>query len=235
MTRILMLRPDRHTVEGPVFSVIPQGGVQAFIPLPGVVAAFQRPGEQRIEGPVLAGAHTVASICRVWADGPVAVVPLPNHTLVRHGIGLPQLSGGLVPVAPLLASKLMTLDAVADGPNDTAAPGRSGLSLRQLQRRARAATGLTMVTADRLKRLTAARRDVLNSSKPLVEIALDHGFADQSYFTSMYRLWSGVTPGTDRARGSGDVVFLQDGPNWASLPDRLTEVGEVSCLWSKNI
>ncbi len=235
MVRQMILRPDRHTAEGPVFSVIPHGSVQAFIPLPGVAAAFQRPGEQRIEGPVLAGAHTAAAMCRVWANGPVAVVPLPNETLIHHGIGLPQLSGGLVAIAPVLASRLASGEAEDHGPVDAAHVCTRSLSLRQLQRRARAATGLTMVAADRLKRLTAARADVLEGAKPLVEIALDHGFGDQSYFTSIYRLWSGITPGADRARGRSDVVFLQDGARWASLPDRLIEVREDPCLWPKGM
>lgn len=235
MTRHVILRPDRHTADGPVFSVIPHGSVQAFLPFPGVAAAFQRPGEQRIEGPVLAGAHTTASICRVWANGPVAVVPLGNDTLIRHGISLPRLSGGLDAIASQLVTKLTSVEREDRAPGEGSKPRASCLSLRQRQRRARAETGLTMIAADRLKRLIAARAEVLDSSKPLVEIALDHGFGDQPHFTSMYRLWSGVTPGADRARGRGDVVFLQDGARWASLSDRLIEVREAPCLWLKDM
>ncbi len=174
-------------------------------------------------------------MCRVWANGPVAVVPLPNDTLLSHGMRLPQLSGGLVHITPLFALTLASGEPEDDSLNDTAEARPSNVSLRQLQRRARAATGLTMVAADRLRRLIAARADVLDSGKTLVEIALDHGFGDQSYFTSMYRLWSGLTLGADRARGGRDVVFLQDGTRWASLPDRMIEVEEAPCLRLKDM
>ena len=153
MTRIMMLRPDRHTADGPVFSVIPHGSVQAFIPLPGVTASFQRPGEMRLDGPVLAGAHTLATLCRVWANGPVAVVPLSNRTLVRHGVVLPQLSARLTGISQQLAMALCRAEETAP----------------------------------------------------------------------------------DRARGCGDVVFLQDGQRWSSLPDRLIEVREAPWLLAQDI
>lgn len=235
MTRIMMLRPDRHTADGPVFSVIPHGSVQAFIPLPGVTASFQRPGDTRLDGPVLAGAHTLATLCRVWANGPVAVVPLSNRTLTSHGVILPQLSARLTGISQQLAMALCRAEETAPSMDDPMPARPGGLSLRQHQRRARAATGLTMIATHRLQRLAAARREVLDGAKPLAEIALDHGFGEQSYFTTIYRQWCGFTPGADRARGCGDVVFLQDGQRWSSLPDRLIEVREAPWLLAQDI
>lgn len=218
----IMLRPDRHRADGPVFSVVAQGGVQAFVPLPGVTAAFQRPGEDRIEGPVIAGPHTHAAMCRVWADGPVAVIPLSAGVVARRGMALPRMTGRLVGASHRLVGDLMTPREDLE-PAD--APDEPALSLRQRQRRVLAQTGLTPGALSRLARLQAARIEVLGADRPLAEIALDHGFHDQAHFTTAYRLWTGVTPGADRRRASPDVVFLQDSVGWVPLTDRMIEVG----------
>lgn len=175
-----------------------------------------------MEGPVIAGPHATAAICRVWADGPVAVVPLATAALVRRGVVLSELAGRLVGVP----SRLLNALTVGQGNIQPAeAQGEQGLSLRQRQRRVLVQTGLTPGALGRLGRLQAARLEVLARDKPLVEIALDHGFHDQAHFTTAYRLWTGVTPGADRRRASADVVFLQDGSSWVPLSERMIEVG----------
>lgn len=44
-------------------------------------------------------------------------------------------------------------------------------------------------------RLEGARRALLVSNRPIAEIALEHGFADQSHLTRMMRRHTGTTPG----------------------------------------
>lgn len=218
----ILLRPDRHRVDGPVFSVVAQGGIQAFVPLPGVTASFQRPGEDRIEGPVIAGPHVHAAVCRVWADGPVAVIPLAGAVVARRAMPLSHLTGRLADVSHGLISDLTSPHEDAEPPDF---PDEPVVSLRQRQRRTLAHTGLTPNALGRLARLQAARIEVLAGTRPLAEVALDHGFHDQAHFTTAYRLWTGVTPGADRRRASADVVFLQDRSGWAPLTDRMIEVG----------
>jgi AraC family transcriptional regulator len=49
------------------------------------------------------------------------------------------------------------------------------------------------------KRLEWAARELSRNERPLVEIALEAGFADQSHFTRRFREYAGVTPGRFRA------------------------------------
>ncbi|MCA3692961.1 helix-turn-helix domain-containing protein [Aquidulcibacter sp.] len=221
----LLLRPDRSAVSGPVFSVVAQGGVQAFIPLSEVTASFQRPGEAAITGPVIAGPHRFAATCQIRANGPVAVVSLSPQTLSRFDLHLPHIAQKLVSISDSHVAEVLA-PRVLSAENDGAF--KRELSLRQKQRIARAQTGLTTAATRQLRRLQTARDDVLHSAKTLVEIALEHGFYDQAHFTSTYRLWSGVTPKLDRDRGSSNVVFLQDQSGWSPLPERMIEFGDYN-------
>lgn len=225
MASYLILRPDRSAVSGPVFSVVAQGGVQAFVPLSGVTASFQRPGEAAMSGPVIAGPHRFAATCQIRANGPVAVLSLSQGALSHPDLYLPNIAQRLVSISDSQVAELLSPSAANE------AKGRGlerELSLRQKQRMALSQTGLTMAAAKQLRRLQAARGEVLHSAKSLVEIALEHGFYDQAHFTSAYRLWSGVTPKFDRARGSSRVVFLQDQSGWSPLPDRMNEFGDFN-------
>lgn len=223
----MILRPDRHKVDGPVFSVLAHGNVQAFVPYPNVEASFQLTGGDRLDGPVLAGPHKHAAICRVWANGPIAVLPVSGRTLIEHGLSLSSLTQRLTKMSPALVGQLSGRKGRGVALLSDQRAGDDWLSRRQRQRRFLAATGLTMCASRRLERLVAARVDVLAGAMSLAEIAAEHGFSDQAHFTSVYRLWSGVTPGMDRARGSADVVFLQDGRGWSPLPDSMIEGGET--------
>ncbi len=49
------------------------------------------------------------------------------------------------------------------------------------------------------RRLEWAARELSRSQRPLVEIALEAGFADQSHFTRRFREYAGVTPARFRA------------------------------------
>ena len=228
MARIMILRPDRSASNELTFSIIAQGKTQAFIPLPGVTATFQRPGEASLSGPVIAGPHRFFAACQIRANGPVAVRPVANNTLGQSDVYLPSLTEKLVPISQECVTRLGAGGGVPAAPD---LQQERRLSLRQTQRLARAQTGQTMAAGRMLSRLQAARRDVLAGTRSLVAIALQYGFFDQAHFTSAYRLWSGITPKADRVRGCSHVAFLQDQFGWSPIPDRLIEFGEDDGLW----
>jgi AraC family transcriptional regulator len=59
----------------------------------------------------------------------------------------------------------------------------------------------------RIRRLRVERtaRELVETSRPLSDIALDAGFYDQSHFTNVFRRSLGVTPGAYRTRLAGDL------------------------------
>ena len=61
--------------------------------------------------------------------------------------------------------------------------------------------GSTMGDYLRRLRVERARTQLLTSSKPLTQIALEAGFSDQPHFTRVFRRLVGVTPGAYRADG----------------------------------
>ncbi len=77
----------------------------------------------------------------------------------------------------------------------------TGLSPFHLTRAFRKATGLPPHAYQFQLRLEAARRD-LRTAKPLVQIALDHGFCDQSHLSRRFRRAYGVSPGCFRKSNS---------------------------------
>jgi AraC family transcriptional regulator len=60
--------------------------------------------------------------------------------------------------------------------------------------------GCTIGERIRALRVEQAARELMETSRPLSDIALDAGFYDQSHFTNVFRRRLGVTPGAYRAR-----------------------------------
>lgn len=77
----------------------------------------------------------------------------------------------------------------------------AGCSVRHLQRRFAMEVGLTPVQMAAVHRASAARDAIARApERPLVEVALALGFADQAQFTKHFRRYNGVTPGRYRQR-----------------------------------
>jgi AraC-like DNA-binding protein len=82
----------------------------------------------------------------------------------------------------------------------------SGLSRFDLARQFRAVLGTSPYRYSLMRRLEAARAQ-LGQQRPLVEVALEAGFADQAHFTRMFTAAFGISPARYRAlsesRGRG--------------------------------
>lgn len=78
-----------------------------------------------------------------------------------------------------------------------------GLSERQLHRKIKAALGLSPYELLLRTRIQAAAEVLARTSTPISEVALDHGFCDQSAFTQQFRKRTGMTPKEFRRRHEG--------------------------------
>lgn len=78
--------------------------------------------------------------------------------------------------------------------NMTELAKRTGMSVRQFNRRFREVFGTNPRTFLIKTRVQAACEDLRSSDKQISDIALDYGFCDQSSFTQHFRAHMGVTP-----------------------------------------
>ncbi|MFC5456374.1 AraC family transcriptional regulator [Prosthecobacter fluviatilis] len=78
-----------------------------------------------------------------------------------------------------------------------------GVSERHLHRKLRAALGLSPYELLLRTRIQSAAEALAKSSTPIIQIALDHGFCDQSAFTQQFRKRTGMTPREFRRRHQG--------------------------------
>lgn len=69
-------------------------------------------------------------------------------------------------------------------------------SHRQFERRFKEHTGFTAKTFTRILRFNSLFQRPLNTHKSLTEIALDHGYYDQSHFIHEFKSFSGYNPST---------------------------------------
>ncbi|HEU0116158.1 MAG TPA: AraC family transcriptional regulator [Thermomicrobiales bacterium] len=79
----------------------------------------------------------------------------------------------------------------------------TGLSRFDLARQFRAVVGASPYRYSLMRRLAQARR-LIACGRPLVDVALETGFADQAHFTRMFTAAFGMTPGQHRALTARD-------------------------------
>jgi AraC family transcriptional regulator len=106
---------------------------------------------------------------------------------------------------PWLARATERLDAsAADDPGHAGTVGIATIAAEvgvhpvHLARAFREHHGTTMGGYLRRLRVERARAQLATTAKPLVQIALEAGFADQAHFTRVFRALVGVTPGVYR-------------------------------------
>ncbi len=75
-----------------------------------------------------------------------------------------------------------------------------GVSERHLHRKLRAALGLSPYELLLRARIQSAAEALAKTTTPIIEIALEHGFCDQSAFTQQFRKRTGITPKEFRRR-----------------------------------
>jgi AraC-like DNA-binding protein len=87
----------------------------------------------------------------------------------------------------------------------------AGLSMRQLQRRFQAATGVQPKLLSRLVRLQRALSGAQQTGATLASVAAAAGYADQAHFTRDFREFAGVSP-SEYFRGERRLsdFFIQD-------------------------
>lgn len=79
----------------------------------------------------------------------------------------------------------------------------AGVSHWHFQRMFRALTKETLAGYIRSRRLSRARLQLLNTNRPVLDVALSAGFGSQAAFTRAFKRQHGVPPATCRATGRG--------------------------------
>lgn len=93
-----------------------------------------------------------------------------------------------------------------------------GLRQETVSRGFRLAYGCTPASFRSAARARAAWREVRHSARPLVDIALDKGFADQAHMTRAIRALTGRSPRAWRDRGLGEPGHAPVGSSQPSAP-----------------
>jgi AraC-like DNA-binding protein len=79
----------------------------------------------------------------------------------------------------------------------------AGVSERHLHRKLRAALGVSPYELLLRTRIQSSAEALAKTAAPIIQIALDHGFCDQSAFTQQFRKRTGMTPKEFRKRHEG--------------------------------
>lgn len=96
-------------------------------------------------------------------------------------------------------AKEMLHESYAEGPTLEEIASAAGVHPVHLATQFRKAFSVTVGEYLRRLRVEYSSRELVNSSRPLVEIGLDAGFSDQSHFTRTFKRVTGLTPAAYRA------------------------------------
>jgi PAS domain S-box-containing protein len=99
------------------------------------------------------------------------------------------------------------------------------VSERQLQRRLQTALSISPSELLMRARIQSAAEELASTSKPIIEIAMDHGFCDQSAFTLQFRKRTGLPPREFRLMQQGRAAT--QGPTTTSRTKRFVLAGKV--------
>ncbi|MGE0503078.1 MAG: helix-turn-helix domain-containing protein [Rhizobiaceae bacterium] len=140
------------------------------------------------------GRRDIGSAVMLEALATMAVVALARASLA----GRPQEGE---PVADPRLEQLETLVAAHYREHRPAHfyAARIGISVGQLNRIARSATGATVQGLTERRLIDQARREIVFTPTPVQAIAYSLGFSDPAYFNRFFRKHTGTTPGRFRA------------------------------------
>ena len=107
----------------------------------------------------------------------------------------PLVAGAPVP-DPAVRLAVLAINASCGRAPVTSLGAQGGIGVRQLQRRFLHATGLTLKTYARIRRLRSSLTHLLEpSSRSWGTVAADFGYADQAHLIREFRRLAGATPG----------------------------------------
>ncbi len=93
-----------------------------------------------------------------------------------------------------MENKLLDQISIEDMANE------AGVSIRQFNRRFKAATGVTVNNYLQLVRVDAAKASLVNTDQPVEEISLNIGYENISFFRRLFKKQTGLTPSQYRKR-----------------------------------
>ncbi len=183
-------------LDAPVF---PDGCRDLIVNLParGAPACFVSALADRVETVrLVAGDRLVGVRMRPGAqfDEPALLAALAG----RERFGAADLLAAVGDVAGIDARVREALDCLAGSPSLAAARAVLGVSERSLERLLTPRTGRRPAYWRSLARARRCAR-ALGGGAPLIEIALDHGYADHAHMARDLRRWFGATPARMRA------------------------------------
>ncbi|HEY6420602.1 MAG TPA: helix-turn-helix domain-containing protein [Candidatus Binataceae bacterium] len=157
------------------------------------------PGGVEIPPGAIAWLRAAMRMLRYGADEqsfiPLSVVPLFITSLASA----PRLPADKSFPDAMVADLARQLDACEEIPSLTEMARRVGLGPTHLQKRFKAATGLSPLQYARSVRLDAiARALARGTTLPLVDLAAEQGFNDMKHFRSMFRRRFGISPAAYR-------------------------------------
>jgi len=156
-----------------------------------------------------AGAAAILDMMIAWiahhADAQTST-EVARHLLLgpRHA------APAAAPQDPLVARARAIMQAHVDDPVscDTIAQ-QLGLSLRQLERRFKQQSGLTLHNEYMLLRVEKAHQYLQQTTLSVTEVSALTGFTSVEYFSKVYRRIFGVLPSKDRRQSTDAPVFRQ--------------------------
>ena len=125
----------------------------------------------------------------------------------------PAYTGEMNPALLPIVRAVDYIESQLDAP--LAAPAialAAGLSVSQLHRVFRAATGETLMDYVRHRRLALAAKALCQTSRTVLDIALDHGFENHETFTRAFQRRFGMSPQQFRREGARDHFLLRRPP-----------------------
>lgn len=162
----------------------------------------------QVRDPVVSGiAHLLANDLAGTEGGPSPHIKYLVSALLVHlqaqysgdPMAMNRPRRGLTSWQELQAVEALTKD-VGDAPDIDAAAHACELTPDRFVRLFKLTTGMPPHRWLRRHRVELAKKQLLDASFPLSEIAFACGFSDQSHFTRVFSAWTGLTPGEWRRR-----------------------------------
>jgi AraC family carnitine catabolism transcriptional activator len=149
------------------------------------------------------GWHGHAALAAEVAEHLLLGIPRSATTLQRGAIDSPSPGADSL----VAAVRALMLEHIEEPLTCAEIAAQLGLSLRQVERRLRAATGLSVLQQYRQLRMTKAHQLLQQTALGVTEVAFACGFASPEYFCRLYREQFGCSPSRDRRQSTDAPVM----------------------------